>query len=280
MIALYLRGAPRSAVVSRRSWPLVVAALRKHPCANAYDCLYESGLWTEANLMLDQSLIDWARRQIDKDACVSIESPTYPARWRDSLGHSAPPAVWRSSSEQSSSGCSTVLGIVGVRDPSPGTARFTRQITSEAVLQGYTIVSGGAKGCDRTAELAAEKAGGSVLRVLPFGLAYPHTAYGTTYSVCAPNEPFSTAAAMERNTLIYAMGVQTIVAGSHFKSGGTWAGATEALRRKLNSVIARDDGSLAQRSLIALGAIPIGQANEFQTVVEKAHQNADCLCFG
>lgn len=47
-----------------------------------------------------------------------------------------------------------------------------------------------------------------------------------------PDAPFSTGNAMGRNKLIYAQSLLTLVVASDVERGGTWAGATEALRRR------------------------------------------------
>ena len=41
---------------------------------------------------------------------------------------------------------------------------------------------------------------------------------------------------MGRNKIVYAMAINTLVVASDIESGGTWAGATEALRRKFGPV--------------------------------------------
>jgi predicted Rossmann fold nucleotide-binding protein DprA/Smf involved in DNA uptake len=46
----------------------------------------------------------------------------------------------------------------------------------------------------------------------------------------SPNAGFSIGAAMGRNRLIYCLADYAIVVASDAESGGTWAGATEALK--------------------------------------------------
>ena len=63
---------------------------------------------------------------------------------------------------------------------------------------------------------------------------------------------------MERNTLIYAFSPLAIVVRSAFKTGGTWIGATDALRRRLTTVAVRGvSGDRASETLCRLGAIRI-----------------------
>jgi hypothetical protein len=63
---------------------------------------------------------------------------------------------------------------------------------------------------------------------------------------------------MERNALLYALAEYALVAHARFKQGGTWSGATDALRRRLCRLVVREDeGDLASRALAALGAVPL-----------------------
>ena len=65
-------------------------------------------------------------------------------------------------------------------------------------------------------------------------------------SVCSPNEPFSTARAMERNQLIYALGDLTVVHSARFKTGGSWHGAIKALRQHLPVAVLCGSGNSAE----------------------------------
>ena len=65
-------------------------------------------------------------------------------------------------------------------------------------------------------------------------------------SVCSPNEPFSTARAMERNQLIYAFGDLTIVHSARFKTGGSWHGAIKSLRQHLPVAVLCGSGNSAE----------------------------------
>lgn len=67
---------------------------------------------------------------------------------------------------------------------------------------------------------------------------------------------------MERNTLIYAASRITIVGQVRFREGGTWHGATAAMRRNLTTALVRKPGPYEDESvirgakaLVALGAI-------------------------
>jgi predicted Rossmann fold nucleotide-binding protein DprA/Smf involved in DNA uptake len=65
-------------------------------------------------------------------------------------------------------------------------------------------------------------------------------------ALCTPYKPtagFSVANAMGRNKLIYALSQTTVVVASDLESGGTWAGAVEAIRQGIAPVaVWRGDG--------------------------------------
>ncbi len=79
-------------------------------------------------------------------------------------------------------------------------------------------------------------------------------ALATPYS---PNAGFSVGAAMGRNRLIYALADYALVIASDAGKGGTWAGATEALKAKWLSVFVLDGPDVPEgnRQLLQKGAL-------------------------
>ena len=77
--------------------------------------------------------------------------------------------------------------------------------------------------------------------------------------------PFSPARALSRNRLIHILGEKTLVAQAAFGSGGTWAGATENLRRGWSPVFCFTDGSPGAKALLERGAtgVTISQLTDF-----------------
>ncbi len=67
-------------------------------------------------------------------------------------------------------GQTPLVGIVGTRKPSEYGLRWTRQITTALVKNGFTVVSGLADGIDTESHAAAIKAGGRTLAVLGTGV--------------------------------------------------------------------------------------------------------------
>jgi predicted Rossmann fold nucleotide-binding protein DprA/Smf involved in DNA uptake len=105
---------------------------------------------------------------------------------------------------------------------------------------GLVLYSGGAKGVDSLSMKAALEARGSVVGVLADSLekAIRIPEYRAAISngdACLvtpyhPSAGFSVGAAMGRNRLIYCLADYAIVVASDVEKGGTWAGATEALK--------------------------------------------------
>ncbi len=182
-------------------------------------------------------------------------SPDYPARLRR-LGDDAPavlfcrgdPALLKL----------PAVALVGSRDLSPAGAAFARRVGELAAKEGYALVSGNARGADRTAQAACLEAGGFVIAVLPAELGEHAPENGRVLYLCLtgwhlPMEPYR---ALERNRLIHALGEKTLAAQSRL-SGGTWTGSLENLRRGWSPLFVHDDGSPGCSALIDLGAAPV-----------------------
>ena len=86
----------------------------------------------------------------------------------------------------------------------------------------------------------------------------------------APNAGFQVPNAMARNKLIYAASRATVVASAALESGGTWAGANEALKASLCPVLVRECGLPGNRALIERGGIAIRRASELDDLLETA----------
>lgn len=267
--ALYLRGAPQGVSTSRSAWPAVVRTLRLTDASleTAAAALRDAGHWSEALALEQPGLIAWAEERWRKGQIVTAACDLYPERWRRVLGAAAPPALWRRGEAPSG----PFLGIVGSRSIGMEVRDFCAASAAEAVRLGYSVVSGGAAGCDRAAAdgCPAER----LVEIVPCGLDLRGAGRGCRLSVCAPDEEFSTGTAMERNALIYAASEFTLIGQARFRVGGTWTGAIEAQRRRLTRLIVRDSEDQATRALASLGAIrlrlPTGLGAALTTAPEQ-----------
>lgn len=271
LAALYLRGAPRPFDTPVRAWRCVASALRQSACdlECAGAALRREGLWAEATCLETPGLLSWAWCRIEAGAVLTAEDSNYPRSWLRKLGGSAPPALWKRGEVPSG----PFLTIVGSRNANGPTRRFAAACGSEALALGFSVASGGAAGCDRAAANAVKSCGGALLEILPHGLnsgAEGLRESSCHVSLCEPCASFSAAAAMERNALLYALGDAAVVVQAHYRQGGSWTGATDALRRRLTRVIVWErEGDLAARSLVALGAVPLKSPSSLSSALAE-----------
>ena len=176
---------------------------------------------------------------------LTPEDDGYPARLVERLGDSAPPLLHGVGEVRLLDGPG--LGIVGSRDVTPDGAAVARQAAEQAAQGGWSVVSGAARGVDQQAMSSAFDAGGAVIGVLAEALSRVvrrpdfrkavldgNVVFLTPY---APEAGFSPANAMGRNKVIYALSHRVLVVCSDKDKGGTWAGATEALRAGWTDVV-------------------------------------------
>ena len=198
---------------------------------------------------------------------VSREDAEYPGSLTRRLGDQAPPVLF-------GAGDPSILarkgvGIVGSRDADAVSLDFTQRLAAWVVEGGLSVVSGAARGVDSMAMNAAFDAGGTVVGVVADSLeerirdAETRRAVADGQAVLlssyGPSTPFSVGAAMGRNKLIYCLADAVVVVAATEGSGGTWAGAEEALRASWVPVLVRgkDFPSPADRALVYMGASQI-----------------------
>ena len=226
--------------------------------AIALERLDHSGIWTI----------------VEGDEC-------YPVRLRERLG-SAAPVVIHGVGDKSilhSDG----VGIVGSRNVSPRGTEVARTVSRNAVLAGFHVVSGAARGVDSDAmNEAVATRDGRVLGVLADslkkaidkpamrkGIADGRICLLTPYS---PASGFSVGSAMGRNKIIYALSRCTIIVSTDNGTGGTWAGATEALKHQYGRVASwiGPGGGEGNRALLSLGALQLDDATDLSPLLEAA----------
>ncbi len=211
----------------------------------------------------------------------SVADPEYPDRLR-SLGARTPPVIFGVGAESLLHDGG--VGVVGSRDVRPEGAEIAGSIAQRAVSLNFPLISGGARGVDQLATNAAYQAAGSVVGVLADSLQHRVRSSdvigaldeGSTcfITIQHPAAGFTPASAMARNKIIYALADLTVVVASDRDSGGTWAGATEALRRGFGRVaVWRGAGEgPGNAALEGLGAMPLRSVDDLPTVL---HQHAD-----
>jgi predicted Rossmann fold nucleotide-binding protein DprA/Smf involved in DNA uptake len=194
---------------------------------------------------------------------ASRNESDYPERLHR-LKQNAPPLIYGCGEKKLLSNGG--LAIVGSRDVDAAGETFTRDVAAKAAHEQMQIVSGGARGVDQFAMLAALEAGGTVVGVLADSLLRAATSGKareaiqdgclSLISAFDPEAGFNVGNAMQRNKQIYAMADIGLVVSSGYNEGGTWSGAVEQLEKlRLTPLFVRDgDVPEGNRQLLRRGA--------------------------
>ena len=194
----------------------------------------------------------------------------YPARLRETLKHQAPTVLFGAGEIELLQ--RPGVAVIGSRNIDEAGTAFARQIGGKAAAANLAVVSGGARGTDRLAMEGVLAADGVALGALADSLEATirkadvrefllegRLALVTPY---APTAGFSVGAAMGRNKVIYGLAEFAVVVSSDFQTGGTWAGAVEALKAGWCPMFARDGANVPKgnRELLKLGAAPLPES--------------------
>ena len=169
---------------------------------------------------------------------IARSDPDYPDRLKRRLKFEAPPILF---------GCGNKkllekggIAVVGSRNAAEKDLAYTNSLGAEAAAQGYSIVSGGARGVDQSAMLGALEHEGTAVGVLADSLLrsatsakyreYLMTGDLALISPFNPEAGFNVGNAMARNRSIYCLADIAVVISSAPNKGGTWNGAIEDLK--------------------------------------------------
>ncbi len=175
------------------------------------------------------------------------------------------------------------IAIVGSRNASEISLKFTDNIAKLAARDFKVVVSGFAKGVDKQALDCALNYKGQSIIVLPQGIMTFTTGFKNYYkqiingdvlvlSIFFPKAPWQTEFAMARNPIIYGLSNEIYVAESSEK-GGTWSGTVDGLRkqRKIYVRKSEQDEQNANNLLIQKGAVPVDfYGNELQEKIDNS----------
>lgn len=206
-------------------------------------------------LLEDTQLLESYCARAQRYGCVPVtqRDPSYPQRIAECLGEEAPACLWAKGDLSLLNG--EMVALVGSRALKLQNQRFAEEVGRQAARQGYTLVSGNARGADSAAQEACLAAGGKVISVVADSLARKRERKGLLYlSEEGFDQSFSALRALSRNRVIHAMGKLTFVAQCAREHGGTWSGTVKNLRSGWSRVLVFEDGSEAVQSLIAMGA--------------------------
>ena len=208
---------------------------------------------------------------------LTVFDEEYPRAWLARLGAKAPPLLHGAGALELLD--TPGLGVVGSRDVSADGGEVAKQVARLAARRGLPLVSGGARGVDQLAMDAAFAAGGAVVGILAESLSRKlkrpdvrRAVYEGSTAMCtpySPGAPFSAGNAMGRNKLIYAQAALTVVIASDDGSGGTWSGATEALKHGYGPVaVWRGDGEgPGNEPLQQRDAVPVSSLEDIESLL-------------
>lgn len=223
-------------------------------------------------LLEEEQLLESYLRRGTQAGCIALTrvSPGYPLILRQRLGLNSPGCLW-------GKGDWNLLGtpaisLVGSRELGQDNRVFAQQVGRQAAKQGLTLISGNARGADRTAQEACLEAGGSVISIIADELTKVEPREHVLYlSEDGFDEGFSAQRALSRNRCIHALGQIVFVAQAALGKGGTWDGTVRNLRFGWSPVACFRDGSPASLELEQMGAYLIGTEDlkDFSSLPEQ-----------
>lgn len=210
-------------------------------------------------LLSEEDVLDYYLRKGEVLGCVPITrvSEHYPLHLRKRLELDSSGVLWGrgdlSLLQQ------PMVALVGSRELRQENRKFAAEAGCQAARQGYVLVSGNARGADRTAQESCLEAGGKVISVVADELWKPPLRENMLYlSEDDYEASFSAQRALSRNRVIHALGLKTFVAQSSLHIGGTWDGTVKNLQNRWSDVYGFDDGSEAMTELSQMGMELIG----------------------
>jgi predicted Rossmann fold nucleotide-binding protein DprA/Smf involved in DNA uptake len=266
--------------LSLREWNPIAARLNRSSLQRPGALLHASDSNMRMELDLTEQEVVRCRRLLDRGGSLAIElerleslgiwamtraDAGYPARLRERLKNSAPTVLFGSGPRELVG--RPGLAVVGSRNvdaTGSSAAEFTGQACAGAQ---WLVYSGAARGVDEIAMKACIDHDGQVVGVLADSLEKairaPFTRQAlsdgtlTLLSIYSPRAPFSVGAAMGRNKLIYALADMALVIASEVETGGTWAGAVDALKANWGPVFVRDGADIPEgnRRLLQRGGV-------------------------
>lgn len=252
------------------------------------------------NLGYDDAFIERVRALVGRGASVAFEldeyakrgisvttfiSKDYPVLLRRELKNKKPPVLFYAGDISLANKMG--IGVVGSRQITDEGMQFTKGLVEKAVNEKLVIYSGGAKGVDVTSQTVALNCGGAVVAYIADALIQKIKKNDIAKSIAEgklllisdlkPDVGFSAGRAMNRNKFIYASAMGTFVVESDYNKGGTWNGATEAIKNKWGKVFVWNNTSHGNKKLIEAGgcAYEIAGENLVDVVSKKQDDSSD-----
>lgn len=205
---------------------------------------------------------------------ISRVCEAYPPAVRKRLGLDAPGCLWAKGDISLLS--RQTVSLVGSRELAEQNRLFAACVGREVARQGFTLVSGNARGADKVAQEACLDSGGSVISIVADELQkYPVVQNVLYLSEDSFDLPFTAQRALSRNRIIHTLGYITLVAQCKARYGGTWDGTVKNLRHGWSPIFCFNDGSPMSAELEQLGAVCIRTAE--LSDLSALHSNIACL---
>lgn len=206
-------------------------------------------------LLRDESLLHHYISRGKRLDCVPVTRVTdgYPLILRQRLGQDSPGTLWGKGDLSLLN--HPAISLVGSRELCLENHAFAQAVGRYAAGQGLVLVSGNARGADRTAQEACLEAGGRVISIVADELwKHPLRERILYLSEEDYDSPFTAQRALSRNRCIHTLGRLVFVAQSGYEKGGTWDGTAKNLRFGWSPVVCFRDGSAASLELEQMGA--------------------------
>lgn len=206
-------------------------------------------------LLEEEDVLDRYLTRAARMGCVPVTrvSPDYPLILRQRLGLDSPGCLWCKGDVSMLN--TPAIALVGSRDLREPNREFAAQVGYQAAVQGLALVSGNARGADRTAQDACLEAGGRVISIVADELSRQPLKRNVLFVSEEDFEaPFSSQRALSRNRCIHALGRMVFVAQSDLRKGGSWDGTVKNLRFGWSPAACFHDGSEAAKELEQMGA--------------------------
>lgn len=212
-------------------------------------------------------------------ALIGMDSKFYPDNIVKRLQKQAPPVLFCAGNTDLLN--SDAVSAVGSRKPSAAGRTFANKLGEAVSKNGFTLVSGGADGCDCIAESSATGSGGSAVMYLAVPLIKRMKNERVAKlilqnRVClaadhSPYDSFNAGYALTRNKYIYSAAKCAVVCESGAEKGGSYNGAMNCIKGGLGNVLAFDNKRCyGNQMLILNGAKPVANADE---VIDYAAMN-------
>ena len=214
------------------------------------------------HLLAQEEELDYYLQKGKREGCFPITrvNPLYPLILRQRLGLDSPGCLWIKGDVSLLS--APAISLVGSRDIQTENASFAEAVARHAASEGLVLVSGNARGADRTAQRVCLESGGQVISVVADELCKQSCGERILYvSEDDYDAPFSSQRALSRNRCIHALGRVTFVAQSGYGKSGTWDGTIKNLHNGWSPVACFRDGSEASVQLEQMGAFLVTEAD-------------------